>query len=82
MVSASAEPDTIKVSVDIKSNSLSKPRIVKKIESKQIGAKKIAIKLADDGGVVEELIDDNKNCCINDNHLLRLADMAVKVLKN
>jgi len=78
-VSATADPDTIKVSVNIKYNSLLKERSVNKIESKQIGAKKTAIKLLENGGVIEEQIIDNNNCCISDRDLLRLADIAVKV---
>jgi hypothetical protein len=80
VVSASADPDTIKLSVNIESNSLSKPRSIRAIESKQIGSKKKSIKLAQNGGVIEEEIIDNDNCCINDEDLLRLGDIAVKVL--
>jgi hypothetical protein len=73
------DPDTIELSVNIESNSLSKPRSIKAIESKQIGSKKKSIKLAQNGGVIEEEIIDNNYCCIDDKDLLRLGDIAVKV---
>jgi len=37
------------------------------------------MKLAENGGVIEEEITDNNNCCISDNDILCLADIAVKV---
>ena len=79
VVSASAEPDTIRLSVDIESNSLSKKRFVKKIESKTIGAKKTSIKLDANGGTVEEEIIDKNNCCISDDLLIVLGKLGLRV---
>ena len=79
MVSASAEPDTIRLSVNIESNSLSKRRTIAGIESKVIGSKKTSIKLAENGGTVEEEIEDNSTCCVSDDDLLRLGDIGLQV---
>ena len=79
VVSASAEPDTIRLSVDIKSNSLSKKRSVKRIESKTIGAKKTLIRLDENGGTFEEEINDKNNCCISDDLLILLGNLGLKV---
>ena len=81
VVSASAEPDTIRLSVDIKSNSLSKKRSVKGIESKTIGAKKTLIRLDENGGTFEEEINDKNNCCISDDLILRLGVSGLEVTK-
>lgn len=78
-MSASAEPDTIKISVNIESNSLSVKRTVNKIVSKVIGKKKSMIKLSENGGTVEEEVNDNSNCCVSDEDLLRLADIGLQV---
>ncbi|CAG2162914.1 unnamed protein product [Oppiella nova] len=82
VVSASSEPDTIKVSVNIESNSLSTRRRVNGIESKVIGQKKTLIKLSDSGGTVEEEVDDPSNCCVSDDHLIRLADIGLRIHKH
>ncbi|XP_054166988.1 prodigiosin synthesizing transferase PigC-like [Oppia nitens] len=82
VVSASAEPDTIKLSVNIESNSLSKPRNIKSIENKVIGAKKTSIKLSENGGTVEEEINDNTNCCVSDEDLYQLGDLALIIHKH
>lgn len=79
VVSASAEPDTIRLSVNIEANSLSKPRRIKGIESKRVGSKKVSIMLASDGGTVEEEHSENNICCINDNEALMLGTLSVKV---
>ena len=79
MVSASSEPDSIKLSVNIESNSLSKRRTIKGIISKTIGAKKTLIKLAENGGTVEEVVNDKTNCCISDEDLIRLGNIALQV---
>ena len=79
VVSASAEPDTIRLSVDIKSNSLSKKRSVKGIESKTIGAKKTSIRLDENGGTVEEEINDKNNCCISDDLSTLLGNLGLRV---
>ena len=79
VVSASAEPDTIRLSVNIESNTLSKPRTVRAIEKKTIGAKKMSIKLNESGGTVEEEISDSKSCCVSDEVVLRLADLGLRI---
>ena len=78
-VSDAAEPDTIKLSVNIDSNSTSKPRSIRAIDSKVIGTKKKVMKLNASGGTTEEDISDNTNCCVGDNELLRLGEIALKV---
>ncbi|XP_054166950.1 uncharacterized phosphotransferase YvkC-like [Oppia nitens] len=82
VVSASADPDTIKLSVNIECNSLSKPRNIRSIESKVIGAKKSSIRLSESGGTVEEEINDNTNCCVSDDVLYRLGDLALIIHKH
>ncbi|CAG2116789.1 unnamed protein product, partial [Medioppia subpectinata] len=79
VVSASSEPDTIKMFTNIESNSLSKRRHIKGIESKVIGKKKTLIKLLENGGTVEEEVNDNDNCCISDEDLLRLGDIGLQI---
>ena len=79
VVSASAEPDTIQLEVNIEGNSLSKPRYIKGITSKIIGSKKKVMKLGMDGGTVEEEIDDRDNCCVDEKELIRLGELALKV---
>jgi hypothetical protein len=79
VVSASSEPDTIKLSVNIESNSLSKRRHINRIESKVIGRKKTLIKLSESGGTVEEVVSDTSNCCVSDQDLMRLGDIGLKV---
>ena len=79
MVSASSEPDTIRLSVNIESNSLSKRRTIDGIKSKVIGAKKVLIKLAENGGTVEEEVIDKNKCCISDEDLHRLGDLGLRV---
>ena len=79
VVSASAEPDTIRLSVNIESNTLSKPRTVRAIEKKTIGAKKMSIKLNESGGTVEEEISDSQSCCVSDEVVLRLADLGLRI---
>ena len=78
-MSASSEPDTIRMSVNIESNSLSKRRTIKGIESKVIGAKKTLIKLSENGGTVEEEVFDKEKCCISDDDLFRLGDLGLRV---
>ncbi|XP_054166949.1 putative phosphoenolpyruvate synthase [Oppia nitens] len=82
VVSASAEPDTIKLSVNIESNSLSKSRYIKSIENKVIGAKKTFIKLLDNGGTVEEEVNNNNDCSVSDEDLYRLGDLALVIHKH
>ncbi|XP_054166684.1 prodigiosin synthesizing transferase PigC-like [Oppia nitens] len=82
VVSASAEPDTIKLSVNIESNSLSNTRSIKSIESKTIGAKKTFIKLLDNGGTVEEEVNNNNDCSVSDEDLYRLGDLALVIHKH
>ena len=79
-MSASSEPDVIRLSVNIESNSLSKARTIKAIESKTIGSKKTLIKLSESGGTIEEEVNDSKNCCISDELALLLGDLALQVL--
>ncbi|CAG2119218.1 unnamed protein product, partial [Medioppia subpectinata] len=79
VVSASSEPDTIKMSVNIESNSLSKRRHIKGIESKVIGQKKTLIRLSENGGTLEEDIEDTNSCCVSDEDLYRLADLGLKI---
>jgi len=79
VVSGSSEPDAIKLSVNIESNSLSKARYVTGIESKVIGSKKSFIKLAENGGTVEEELDDKSKCCVSDEELIRLGDIGLEV---
>ena len=79
VVSASSEPDTIRLSVNIESNSLTKRRTVRRIESKVIGAKKLLIRLLENGGTVEEEVIDKEKCCISDDDLIRLADLGLRV---
>ena len=79
MVSASAEPDTIRLSVNIKSNSLSTRRHVTGIVSKVIGQKKTSIVLSETGGTVEEVVDNSTDCCVRDEDLIRLADIGLQV---
>ncbi len=38
------------------------------------------LKLVESGGTVEQEVIDNNSCCISDSDLLRLGDIAVKVL--
>ncbi|CAG2111414.1 unnamed protein product, partial [Medioppia subpectinata] len=82
VVSASSEPDTIKMSTNIESNSLSKRRHIIGIESKVIGKKKTLIRLLENGGTVEEEVIDNNNCCITDEDLLRLGDIGLQIHKH
>ncbi|CAG2168221.1 unnamed protein product [Oppiella nova] len=82
VVSASSEPDTIKLSVNIESNSLSKRRHINRIESKVIGRKKTLIKLSESGGTVEEVVSDTSNCCVSDQDLMRLGDIGLKIHKH
>ncbi|XP_054166948.1 prodigiosin synthesizing transferase PigC-like [Oppia nitens] len=82
VVSASAEPDTIKLSVNIESNSLSKSRYIKGIENKVIGSKKSFIKLSENGGTVEEYVNDSSKCCLTDEDLYRLGDLALIIHKH
>ena len=79
VVSASAEPDTIRLSVTLESNSLSMKRFVKGIESKTLGAKKISIKLDVNGGTVEEEINDKNSFCLNDDLLILLSKLGLIV---
>ena len=79
-MSASSEPDVIRLSVNIESNSLSKARTIKAIESKTIGSKKTLIKLSESGGTIEEEVKDSKNCCISDELALLLGDLGLQVL--
>jgi hypothetical protein len=79
VVSASAEPDTIRLSVNIKSNSLSTRRHVTGIVSKVIGQKKTSIVLSETGGTVEEVVDNSTDCCVRDEDLIRLADIGLQV---
>ncbi|CAG2168975.1 unnamed protein product [Oppiella nova] len=82
VVSASSEPDSIKLSVNIESNSLSKRRHITGIESKVIGQKKTLIKLLENGGTVEEEVIDRSNCCVSDRDLLRLGDIGLEIHKH
>ena len=78
-MSASSKPDTIRMTVNIESNSLSKRRTIKGIASKLIGAKKMSIKLLENGGTVEEEVFDKEKCCLSDEDLYRLADLGLRV---
>jgi len=82
VVSASSEPDSIKLSVNIESNSLSKRRHITGIESKVIGQKKTFIKLLENGGTVEEEVIERSNCCVSDRDLLRLGDIGLEIHKH
>ncbi|CAG2105451.1 unnamed protein product, partial [Medioppia subpectinata] len=82
VVSASSEPDTIKMSTNIESNSLSKRRHIIAIQSKVIGKKKTLIRLLENGGTVEEEVIDNYNCCISDEDLLRLVNIGLQIHKH
>ncbi|CAG2173671.1 unnamed protein product, partial [Oppiella nova] len=77
VVSASSEPDTIRLSVNIESNSLSKRRHITGIVDKVIGQKKTIIKLSESGGTVEEEIEDQNSCCISDEDVYRLGDLGL-----
>ena len=79
VVSASSEPDTIKLLVNIEDNSLNKQRSIKCIDIKQLGAKKKIIKLSDSGGTYEEDLTDNQNCCVSDDEINKLGNIALKV---
>ena len=81
-VSASAEPDTIRLSVNIESNTLSNPRTVRAIEKKTIGSKKMSIKLNESGGTFEEEISERQNCCLSDEVVLRLAHLGLIIHKH
>ncbi|CAG2112977.1 unnamed protein product, partial [Medioppia subpectinata] len=61
------------------SNSLSKRRHIIGIESKVIGKKKTFIRLLENGGTVEEEVNDSNNCCISDEDLLRLGDIGLQI---
>ncbi|CAG2113679.1 unnamed protein product, partial [Medioppia subpectinata] len=70
------------MSTNIESNSLSKRRHIIGIESKVIGKKKTLIRLLENGGTVEEEVNDSNNCCISDEDLLRLGDIGLQIHKH
>ncbi|CAG2171455.1 unnamed protein product, partial [Oppiella nova] len=82
VVSGSSEPDTIHVSVDIESNSLSARRRVKAIDSKAIGQKKTSVRLSESGGTVVEEAPHGSGCCVTDEDVMRLADIGLQIHKH
>ena len=62
------------------SNNLDAIRRIKEIQSKSIGTKKIVMKIKDDGGTLYEEIENNNNCCVSDDHLIQLGQIALEVI--
>ena len=82
VVSAMAEPDTIRVAIDVKDNSFI-GRNVRKIKSVSIGSKVKSIKMdSSGGGTVEVERTDSNQCCINDETAIRLTEIALEVCFN
>jgi phosphoenolpyruvate synthase/pyruvate phosphate dikinase len=81
VVSASIDPDTIILSVDIESNSLSKKRKIKEIESTKIGSKSKSIKVNHDCGfgIQEFETTDPKTCCISVNEAVTLGEIGLEI---
>lgn len=83
MVSATAEPDTICLEVEMTSNSLTKPRQIIGISSITIGSKKLAIRLNDDienSPGTKEVQNANKNsCCISEATAKKLGQLGLQV---
>lgn len=80
VVSAMSEPDTIRVSVDIKDNSFNN-RTIEGIKSISIGSKGKSIKMNTSGsGTVEVDTNDKTKCCISNDEALRLANIALEVI--
>jgi len=79
VVSAAAEPDTIRVKVNIKNNDYD-GRTIEGIKSIEIGSKAKCIKINDsEDGTVEIDGQDQNRCCISDENAIRLANIALKV---
>jgi phosphoenolpyruvate synthase/pyruvate phosphate dikinase len=79
VVSAMAEPDTIRVLVDIKDNSCDS-RSVKEIKSIEIGSKAKSIKINDSEDGTIEIDNQNQNqCCISKKNAKQLANIGLKV---
>jgi pyruvate,water dikinase len=79
VVSAMAEPDTIRVSVNIKDNSYDS-RSVKEIKSIEIGSKAKIIKINDSEDGTIEMDNQNQNqCCISEKNAKQLANIGLKV---
>jgi len=83
VVSAMAEPDTIRLNVNIESNSLLKQRKIKDIENIQIGSKlkKITMNNNNESGTIELSTTNTDECCLSESECLSLGNIALKVHK-
>ena len=81
VVSAMAEPDTIRVGVKVKDNSFN-GRTIEGIKSISIGSKSRAIRMDGSGrGTVEVESFDTNKCCLSSENTIRLAETALEVNK-
>ncbi|RWS04540.1 Cleft lip and palate transmembrane protein 1-like protein, partial [Dinothrombium tinctorium] len=79
VVSASAEPDTIRVKINVKSNDLNDKRTVDGIESIEVGRKEKFIKVNEEGGTVEMNRNSSEKCCLDTNDIMKLAEVCLHV---
>ena len=80
VVSAITEPDTIRVGVNVRDNSLN-GRTIAGIKSTIIGSKEKYIKMNDSSeGTVEMDLYDAKKCSLSPQNTIRLSNIALEVL--
>ncbi|RWS16195.1 Cleft lip and palate transmembrane protein 1-like protein [Dinothrombium tinctorium] len=79
VVSASSEPDTIRVKINVKSNNLNEKRTVDSIESIEVGRKAKFIKLREGGGTIEMDVKKVDTCCVDTVNLMKLAQMSLDI---
>ena len=60
---------------------MNKNRSIKEIESRIIGTKKIVMKMKKDGGTISQQIQNNDVCCITDENLFKLGQVALQIHK-
>ena len=79
VVSAMAEPDTIRVEINIKDNSMNE-RSVRGIKSITIGSKSKSIKMKGSGvGTVEVETTQPNKCCLSVENITQLSTIALEV---
>jgi pyruvate,water dikinase len=79
VVSSTAEPDTITLSVDVNDNSFDS-RNISGIESIIIGSKHSSIRMKESGTYTSnETSDKSSNCCVSEDLALKLGRVILKV---